>query len=221
MDNHKLLKRSFKQYDIVLRAVSKLQGEKKLIDVGSGDCLIKPLLPKNIKYYSADMYGDCDYKIDLNNKKIPARDNTFDITVCLETLEHVFYPEKVIEELKRITKKDGLFILSMPNEYNFWLRLNYLFAIKKPHTDSPFEVISKLQHIHRPRVKDILSLFSKHFKIRKVFYIWQSRQCNDKGIVHSANKLINLLAKIHPSLFARMVVVIAENNQKQAKKQTS
>jgi len=171
---------------------------------------LKFVLPKNIRYYSLDMLGKHDYKFDLNKGKIPIKSNTFDILVYLETLEHTFYPDKVIGELKRITKKNGIFILSMPNEYNFWLRLNYLFAIKKENIDKPFEVVSRLQHIHKPRVKDILDLFSKHFEIIEVKPIWQSRLSSRK-FSYFLDKLIDILAKIHPNLFARLIVVIAKN----------
>ena len=157
------------------------------------------------------MNGGCDYKVDLNKEKIPVKANTFDVLVCLETLEHVFYPDRVLEEIKRVTKQDGFFILSMPNEYNLWLRLNYLFAIKKKSTDEPFEVISKFQHIHKPRVKDILDLFSKHFKIIKIIPIWQSRLSTNSNFFYALDRIINIFARIYPSLFSRLVVVIAKH----------
>jgi len=206
--------RSFKQYEVALKFVSNLKGNLKLLDIGCQDEKLRYRLPKNIHYTSLDMSGNCDYNVDLNQERIPVKDGTFDILVCLETLEHTFYPEKVLEELKRVTKKDGFFILSMPNEYNLWLRLNYLFGIKKNQTDEPFQIVSKLQHIHKPRVKDILDLFSKHFKIIKVVPIWQSRLSTNSNFFYLADKIINLLAKVYPSLFARLVVVIAKQNKR-------
>ena len=203
--------RSFNQYNVVIQFLSILKGNFKLLEIGSQDEKLKSRLPENISYSSLEMSGNCDYKIDLNKEKIPVRANTFDILVCLETLEHTLYPEKVLEELKRVTKKDGFFILSMPNEYNLWLRLNYLFAIKKKNTDGPFEVISKLQHIHKPRVKDILDLFSKHFKIIKIIPIWQSRLSTNSNFFYALDRIINIFARIYPSLFSRLVVVIAKH----------
>lgn len=205
--------RGIKHYQIVYKFLSKIKKNINLLEIGAGDCILKPILPKNISYNSADMFGDPDYKMDLNKEKIPVKDETFEVLVCLETLEHVLYVDKVIEELKRVTKKKGIFILSIPNEYNFWLRLNYLFAIKKRQTDSPFEVVSKLQHIHRPRVKDILNLFSKHFKIRKTHYLWQSGLSKKSRFFCFVDKIINGLAQIFPSLFSRLVLVIAENKE--------
>lgn len=206
MKNKNMLK-SHIHYAIALESLVKIKKNAKLLEVGAGGCILKSLLPKNISYSSVDMFGSPTYKIDLNHKKIPEKDNTFDILVCLETLEHTLYPEKILQELKRVTKKSGLFILSMPNEYNLWLRLNYLFGIKKYQTDSPFEVVSKLQHIHRPRVMDIISLFGKHFEIEKIHYLWQSKLGYQSDFFYNVDKLIDFLAKVYPNLFARIVLI--------------
>lgn len=205
--------RGIEHYRIVFDFLSGIKENKKILEIGAGDCILKLILPSNFSYESADMLGNPDYKVDLNKEKLPMKDETFDILICLETLEHTLYPEKVIEELKRITKKDGIFILSMPNEYNFWLRLNYLFAIKKKLTDSPFEVVSKLQHIHRPRVKDILDLFSKHFEIKQTYYLWQSGLAKKSNLFYYFDKFINFLAQIYPSMFSRLVIVTGKRKQ--------
>jgi SAM-dependent methyltransferase len=198
----------------VIKFISKNNKEKiKLLDVGAQDSKLKNLLPKNVEYFSLDMEGNSDYQCDLNKEKIPVKEKSFDIVVCLETLEHVFYPDKVIEELKRVTKPDGTIILSMPNEYNLWLRLNYLFGVKKKCTDEPFEIVSKLQHIHKPRVKDIIDISNKHLKIIKIIPIWQSRKSTESSFFYNIDKIISILAKIYPSLFARLIVVIAKKKQ--------
>lgn len=203
--------RGAKQYKVTLDFLSKLKENFKILEIGAQNELARDYIPKNMSYYSLDIDGNPDYKVDLNKQKIPVKDNTFDILICLEMLEHTLYPKKVIKELKRVTKKDGIFILSLPNDYNFWLRLNYLFGIKSKMTDEPFEVVSKLQHIHKPRVKDILDLFSENFKIMEIYPVWQSRAGYKNDFFNSFDRIINSLAKIHPSLFARLIVVIAKN----------
>lgn len=200
-------------YGVLLNFLSKLKGNFNLLEVGAQGQNIKKYIPKNISYSSLDIEGDSDYKIDLNKQKIPVKDNTFDILVCLETLEHTLYPRKILKELKRVTKKDGFFVLSMPNDYNLWLRLRYLLGIKSNMIEEPFEIVSKLQHIHRPRVKDILNLFSENFRIIKIVPIWQSRIGANNSLFYGIDLLIGLLAKIYPSLFSRLIVVIARNKE--------
>lgn len=51
------------------------------------------------------------------------RDNQFDLVVCLEVLEHLQHPEKGLQELIRISRRDLL--VSVPNE-PIWRVLNML-----------------------------------------------------------------------------------------------
>jgi SAM-dependent methyltransferase len=208
------IKESFRgeiHYLIALDFLSKMKEDLKLLEVGSQNEAIRSYLPKNIHYSSLDMFGNPDYKLDLNHEKIPVKDRTFDILICLETLEHTLYPKRILKELKRVTKEKGIFILSLPNDYNFWLRLNYLFGIKSNLIDEPFEVVEKLQHIHRLRVKDIMKFFSENFDIIKVVPVWQSRFGAKNKFFNLIDKIPGFLCKIYPSFFARLIVVIAKN----------
>ena len=60
-----------------------------------------------------------------NIYEMPFEDKVFDIVVCSEVLEHLEYPEKAVEELKRVANK-GL-LLSVPHEPFF--RLGNFFAL--------------------------------------------------------------------------------------------
>ncbi|MCL2426415.1 MAG: methyltransferase domain-containing protein [Oscillospiraceae bacterium] len=48
------------------------------------------------------------------NKRLPFEDGTFDTIVCLETIEHTLFPDKVLSELSRILDDVGSLILSVP-----------------------------------------------------------------------------------------------------------
>ncbi len=49
-----------------------------------------------------------------NIYKLPYKDNSFDIVICSEVLEHLENPEKALQELIRVSKKH--IVLSVPNE---------------------------------------------------------------------------------------------------------
>lgn len=51
--------------------------------------------------------------------KLPFKDNTFDLVLCLEVLEHLENPEKALIELTRVSKK--YCVISVPNEP--WFKL--------------------------------------------------------------------------------------------------
>lgn len=188
----------------------------RLLDIGAADCLLKSFLPKDIKYYSLDIknYEKCkhNFLIDLDKEKIPGHNNFFDMVLCLDTLEHTIYPLKILEEIKRVAKKDALFIFSLPNEYNFLQRIYYFFAIKT-QTEISWKVVEEHQHIHKPRIQDIKNLFVKDFKILSIIYHWESRMSSKNKFFKYIDKIINLLSKIIPNLFARDVVIVCKNKK--------
>lgn len=52
--------------------------------------------------------------------KLPYKDNSFDVVICSEVLEHLEDPSAALEELKRVTKK--YLFLSVPNEPLFTIQ---------------------------------------------------------------------------------------------------
>ena len=46
-------------------------------------------------------------------------DDSFDVVVCFEVIEHVEDPERVLDELRRVLRPDGLLLLSSPNRTRY------------------------------------------------------------------------------------------------------
>jgi ubiquinone/menaquinone biosynthesis C-methylase UbiE len=200
-------------YRLAIKELRKLKSKKKLkmLEIGAGSKMIKNFLPENIQYdtldYAEDFWKDSfTYNTNIDKEDLPIENESYDIIICHETLEHVMYPEKVISEIKRVAKKDAIFFLSMPNEYNFIMRLYYLIG-KKTKVDEPFQVVTKNLHIHKPRVKDIINIFSKYFYIEKTDYIWQSRSSEKSQLASILDKTLQSLANLYPNLFSRVVAV--------------
>ena len=59
-----------------------------------------------------DGYGKIDYVSDI--EKIPVKDNSFDIIICTEVLEHVPNPIGALKEMARILKKGGKLLITTP-----------------------------------------------------------------------------------------------------------
>lgn len=71
-----------------------------------------------IKTLDIDPNSDADYIADLCNTTTSIiSDNTFDIVICAEVLEHTNNPFNVVNELERILKPGGLVCVSTP--FNF------------------------------------------------------------------------------------------------------
>lgn len=81
---------------------------------------------KNSEYIGCDLREGKGVDIITNVEKLIFNDNTFDLVICLDTLEHVQNPIKASSELFRVIKDNGILILSSvmnfaihkyPNDY--------------------------------------------------------------------------------------------------------
>lgn len=66
-------------------------------------------------------YSDFDQGLD-------ADDNYFDVSVSIETIEHLENPFHFIRELGRVTKPNGAIIITTPNVHSIRSRIKYLFC---------------------------------------------------------------------------------------------
>lgn len=54
--------------------------------------------------------------IKAKGEELPFPDKSFDRIICTEVFEHVLEPVKILTEIYRVLKNDGIFSLSVPNE---------------------------------------------------------------------------------------------------------
>jgi len=118
--------------------------------------------------------------LDLNgNWDLPKK---FDVVVASEILEHLYFPEKVLDKIKEILKNDGTFIGSVPNAFSLKNRLRYLIGRKR------FTPLADPTHINQFSHKEMSELLIKNFKKVKIYPLTKKRYM--------------LLAKIFPSLIS-------------------
>jgi len=87
--------------------------DKKLLDIGAGDCQYKSYF-KNLKYYSQDIENNSQKNIDYVSdiKPIPLKNASFDYLLCTQVLEHLKEPHLAFKEFYRILKKGGSLFLT-------------------------------------------------------------------------------------------------------------
>lgn len=81
----------------------------------------------------------------------PLETGEFDITLCLETVEHVPDPQAFIQELGRVTRPGGTLLLSTPNI--FWEPMHALAAVTGlHHSEGPH------RFLRYKKLRDMISL---------------------------------------------------------------
>ena len=66
-------------------------------------------LGKKVDYWASE---NCDIICDITN--IPLSNNSFDFILCSEVMEHLIDPYQALKELKRILKKNGKLLITVP-----------------------------------------------------------------------------------------------------------
>jgi SAM-dependent methyltransferase len=96
-----------------------------ILDIGADQCYLKKYLGNKANYIGIGLSSDkVDLKIDLEKQPLPYEDNSFDVVLCTDVLEHLDNIYEVFDELCRISKK--YVIISLPNPHSvFWSYLKH------------------------------------------------------------------------------------------------
>jgi len=97
----------------------------KVLDIGCGDgSLLEPFCSSQECYgidvsenqlTQAKARGIKTYRVDLESKALPFDDESFDLIVCSETIEHILNADNLLHEIHRTLRLGGTFILTFPN----------------------------------------------------------------------------------------------------------
>ena len=93
----------------------------KTLDVGCGEMPFRGFLPANADYTGLDIPAAEDFGmnrhpdiVDFDGRNIPFADETFDCVLCTEVLEHAEDPVALIAEMRRVLRKGGVLIATIP-----------------------------------------------------------------------------------------------------------
>jgi SAM-dependent methyltransferase len=122
--------------------------------------------------YAKNEYGIKIKQADLN-LKLPFESKIFDVVVMGEVLEHLPYWDITLNEVKRILKKDGLLIGSIPLAYHLKDRWNVLRGKKLLAANDP-------THLQLLSYDDFILRICSYFKLSEIIAIqggkgWKSK----------------------------------------------
>ena len=104
----------------VAKMAKTIPSDSDVLDAGAGTGIYRHLF-SHCNYKSQDFcqesstqgkYIKMDYVCDITD--IPVSDDSFDVIICTEVLEHVPEPIKVIKEFSRILRKNGKLFITAP-----------------------------------------------------------------------------------------------------------
>ena len=191
-----------KFYDRVISMEGHFQG--KILDIGCGGGILLGKIgivsDKETKFFGIDISLKLSQIAKENNphaeiikgdaENLPYTDNTFDIVLMTEALEHMLDYKKAILEARRVLKPKGIFIVTVPNRD--WLQYDFYKPFIDRHEYQPVQD-------HYFRFKEITDLLNNNgFKILKykgsdnLFYY---------GDIHTLEQVV---AFFLPFLYKRM-----------------
>lgn len=186
------LRKIFKKYDLHREdlALGLLDKADRLLDVGCGDgSLIFKARDKFNEVYGIDVspsrieqaektavtkFPNDDaihFSVSNINDEFDFPDGMFDTVTSIAVIEHIFDPYFVVEQIHRILKKDGIFIINVPNIAYLRHRMHLAFG-KLPVTSSSLnwkQIGWDGGHLHYFTKKSLCNLLTEcGFEILKI-----------------------------------------------------
>lgn len=186
------------------------KGKQSILDIGCRDgALTRYAISKENTITGCDIDTDSlDHAkgrgintmyMDLNGSWEELGDKRYDIVMAFEIIEHLYFPEKVLEKIKGRLKEGGYLIGSVPNAFS-WMNRILLFLGTKKGTP-----LSDPTHINHFSYSELKTTLEKHFtKVEILPLTTQNRK---------------ILTKISPGLFGAGFLFKCSDGPHPAKKQ--
>jgi len=140
-----------------------------------------------------------DVKVHDVNNKFPLKDNTFDIIVAGEVIEHTFDDIGFLNECYRILKKGGLLIITTPNLISLKNRFLMLFGFNPRYVLGEYHYRFYTKKVFEGIISK--SKFQK-FKFSGNFVIYSKNRDRILG------SLFEKWAELNPSLAEHLIVIL-------------
>lgn len=170
--------------------------EKKVLDIGCRDGALTRFYSKGNKILGLDIDSysleEASKNLNINIKQIDLNgdwgleNDLFDVVVAAEIIEHLYYPDIVLEKIKNVLKKDGILLGSIPHAFSLQSRIRLFLGSKKS------TALQDQTHINHFSYKEFKKILSKNFKNIEI-----------EGIISKKFKFLNL---IFPFLFAHTLL---------------
>jgi methionine biosynthesis protein MetW len=116
--------------------LSRTSEHARVLDLGCGDGrVLADLAPLGIRGMGLDVSDEAvaqtrrrgieAARADLDGGHLPVADGAFDVALCLDVVEHLFAPERLLREAWRSLARGGQLIIAVPNGLNLFNRVSF------------------------------------------------------------------------------------------------
>ncbi len=144
-----------KKAEKIVKIISKYKNisKSRILDIGCGAGYLGNILNKKSELYIGVDFVD-ERQVEnfpffrATALNLPFRNNSFDIIICNHVIEHVTNQDKLLHEINRLLKKDGICYITSPNK--LWplephLKLPFLSILPRKIADAYVRLTGKGQ----------------------------------------------------------------------------
>lgn len=125
----------FEKTKAIITELHKTQNFQSALDVPCGGGALSQFLSEDLKLetHASDIdekkweYPKIQFQQADLGRSLPYQNEQFDLVVCLEGIKHVTDLATAINEMSRVLKKNGTFIITIPNDLALEVKLRYFF----------------------------------------------------------------------------------------------
>jgi 2-polyprenyl-3-methyl-5-hydroxy-6-metoxy-1,4-benzoquinol methylase len=160
-------------------------------------------------YFSVDLNEGLEGVIDrLNGKR-------FDRVLLLDILEHLYDPERILQQCHQLVQEDGQVIVSVPNVANFSVRLSLLFGSFN-YTDRGIFDRTHIRWYTRKTARLLLTNAGYRIVAEKltVVPIALALGISPQGILFNViNRTLGILTRLMRGLFGYQIMLVARRDR--------
>jgi len=164
------------------------------------------------KLLSAEHKGVMCVNVDVDKLSLPFKDSSFDAVFCGEIIEHLFDPDRLLDNMYRVLRKEGICVITTPNLASWINRIVLLLGFQPYYTNVSLRYnVGKIfvrgncrdTHVRVSVKRALCDLLECHsLRIRKVF------GGSYNGLPFPIDLLDRIISRVSSSLSSAIIVVV-------------
>lgn len=168
--------------------------------------------------------GINSFALNINNQKLPFPNDYFDLITSMDIIEHLTNSDNLLNEVFRVLKPGGVFLVSSPNIGSWLSIISLLFGYLPPSYEislehrigKPFGEKVKIPLAEKPvgHIKPYnLRSLKEHLEIIgfKIQDVQSTRLINNKGVLRFLSLLDGFFSKI--KIYASGIIILATKEE--------